>query len=282
MKIRSLAIAASLLVSGSAQAAPILVAGWDFSQYIPGFLSTDGGNSLTNTLSSNYSDLDSNDAALGTTAVGNAGLGSGATQWGTLHLDGLYGSYNTPLDGADPIAPVPSTITLNSIVGQIAPPMGSAAAFSQLTLEVPQSQGSADQVGLAAGTNPGGPGLLDAVFETSLGSSFLGSGFELSFAGVTGTGTSNLVVEFSTDGANYSLLGNAALGTTAQVFSFAAGGTNLAEAFFRFRFTGSNSIASRIDNVAVKANVSVIPEPGTAFLLVAGLSGLAAFGRRRA
>jgi hypothetical protein len=278
MKIRSLAIAASLLVAGSAQAAPMLVAGWDFSQYIPGFLSTDGGNSLVNTLPSNYSDLDADDPALGTTAVGNPGLGSGATQWGTLHLDGLFGSFDTPLDGLDPIAPVPSSITLNENVGQIAPPMGSAAAFNGLLLEVPQSQGSADQVALAAG----GAGTLDAVFQASLGASFLGSGFEISFAGVTGTGTSNLVVEFSTDGSTYNPIGNAALGTTAQVFSFVAGGTGLDGGFFRFRFQGSNSIAPRIDNVAIKAEVSVIPEPGTALLLIAGLAGLGVVGRRRA
>jgi hypothetical protein len=273
MKMRALATAFSLLVAGSAQAAPMLVAGWDFSQYSPGFLSTDFGNSLTDVLPSNYSDLDD---------VGELGLGNGSG-YGTMHLDGLFGSFDTPLNGSDPFRPLAPGLTLNTNMAAVAGVlMGSGPAGIAL-----QNDGQADFQDVrmvARGT--GAPSPLDVVFEVDLGTSFLGSAWQLDFAGQTSpaqTLGSSVAVAFSTDGSTYNPIGTAALTTAEQVFSFALGGLDLDQIFVRLSFTGSNSILPSIDNFTLKAEVTPVsaPEPGTALLTVSGLLGLGVFGRRR-
>jgi hypothetical protein len=272
MKLKTLAIGVSLLAAGSAQAAPMLVAGWDFSQYIPGFLSTDLGVSLTNTLSSNYSDLDATDAP---------GLGNGSQPWGTMHVDGLYGSLNTPLDGNDPFRPLAPGFTANDGMAAVAGvPMGSASAGNLILTEATPGQEAFNDLRMVARS------VLDVVFEADLSSAYLGDLWQISFGGKTQSGTSNVEVEFSTNGAAYSALGTAALTTVAQAFSFGvpALAVDAMEVFFRLRFAGSTTILPSIDNVAIKAELSPpsVPEPGTALLLAAGATGLAVFGRRRA
>jgi hypothetical protein len=270
MKIRALAIAFTLLAAGSAQAAPILVAGWDFSQFAPGFLTTDGGLSLTNTLLSNYSDLD---------ATETAGIGTGSG-FGTMRVDGTFGSFATPLNGNDPFRPQTPSILQNQNVAAVAGvPLGDAAASILLLNEATPSQESFNDVRMVARDQAG---LLDVVFQADLGGAYLGDAWALSFGGVTATGTSSVAVEFSTDGSVYNPIGNAALTTTAQTFSFALGGLGLDEVFVRLRFTGSNTILPGIDNLALVAEVTPVgvPEPGTALLLLSGLAGLGAFGRR--
>jgi hypothetical protein len=273
MKIKALAVLASSLVAGSAQAA--LIAAWDFSQYSPGNLSFDGGDTYVNTLSSNYSDLDE-------TLI--PGIGIGSTQWGTLHLDGQYGSFATPADGSDPFRPTSGNIDLNTNVAPVfGGTVGGAAAGNALLNEdaVP-SQTLFNPNSMVARTKPGG-GLLDVVFAVNLGAQYLADALGVSFAGITtGAAGSSVQVEFSTDGNAYASVGSAALTTTGQVFSFALGGDDLTQGFVRLRFTGSNTILPRIDNVAISGAVTLIPEPGTALLLVTGLAGLAAIGRRRA
>jgi len=272
MKMRALATAFVLLVAGSAQAAPILVAGWDFSQFSPGFLTTDGGLSLQNTLASNYSDLD---------AVGTAGLGNGSG-FGTMHLDGQFTSFNTPLNGNDPFRPLAPGLTLNANMAAVAGvAMGSNPAGTLLLGEAGAAQSQFQDVRMAA-RGTGAPNPLYVVFEVDLGVSFLGASWRLDFAGKTNSSTSNVGVAFSTDGVSYAAIGTAGLGTAEQAFGFDLGATLDDQVFIRFAFVGDNTILPSIDNVTIKAEVtSVVPEPGTALLSLAGLLGLGVFGRRR-
>ncbi len=280
MKVRSLSLAVALaLGAGSAQAAPVLVAGWDFSQYSPGFLTIDGAVTLTNTLSSNYSDLD---------ATEYPGIGRGS-EYGTMYLNGAYGSINTPLDGAtDPFIPQTASIEQNVNAAVVAGvPMGSGAAENLLLNEGGPGAGQYQFGGVrmeAADEWNVVPGILDVVFGVDLGANLLGQGFSVSFGGQTRNGTSSLIVEFSQDGSTYSQIGTALLTTSAAAYSFAAPVTPaaLGDAFVRFRFEADNTIRAGVDNVAIAADVTVIPEPGPMVLIMSGLTGLAAFGRRRA
>ena len=223
MKMRSLAILTSFVAAGSAQAAPLLVAGWDFSQSQPGYISVDGGATETNQLKSNYSDLDANNAQLGTTVIGNIGLGVGADK-GTMYVDGQYGSFALPLDYNGPVITNVPNINLNQYaVNGGAIPMGSGAAGVNLVFEVPSGQDAANELGLGAVTNTAGGGILDVVFGADLSAlNLLGSAWQVAFAGKTVTGASSLPVEFSSDGVNYTPIGSASLSTTAAAFSFLA------------------------------------------------------------
>ena len=54
-------------------------------------------------------------------------------------------------------------------------------------------------------------------------------------------------------------------------------------AFFRLGFiVGGRQPDAQIDNVTISGDVTLIPEPGTAALLLLGLTGLGMAGRRRA
>jgi len=283
MKIRSLALAVSLVASTSANAVPILVAGWDFSQLSPGSFSIDGGDTDTNTLSAVASDLDANNPALGTTAVASPGLGLGAAVYGTLYLNGQFGSFNAPTDFTTPVVGSTPTLTLNSGV-QIAAPLSSIPFGTQLVTEAGSTQFSAQEVALVArNTSPAG-GILNVVFGADLSSAsqLRATGLALSFAGKTLGGISDVAVEFSTDGTTYNPIGTASLNGTETVFLFSPVGTDLTQAFYRLKVQGSSPIEPRIDNVRITADVMAIPEPGTALLMMAGLVGLATLGHKHA
>ena len=104
--------------------------------------------------------------------------------------------------------------------------------------------------------------------------------WSLTFAGVSSTLTSNVTVEFSTDGISYAALAAADLTHTARPFNRAVIANPGDNAFFRLGFTstGANPIP-RIDNVTISADVSQVPEPGTASPLLLGLAGLGMAGR---
>jgi len=88
-------------------------------------------------------------------------------------------------------------------------------------------------------------------------------------------------VEFSTDGVSYAPFGSVNLDTNDKPFSVNLGSALSHEAFVRLNFDPANG-QPIIDNVAIGGTLSAIPEPGTAVLLVSGLTGLHVFGRRRA
>jgi len=262
MKIRSLllsviAMAAPAFVSAPAQAT--MVAGWDFSQYLgDGALSVDGA-VYTDTLSANYSNLDP-----------TFGAGLESTPFGTLFLDGSFGSTNVGAgSGSEAFLP-----TAGSLVSNIDAP--GPIPFDSYTVLQDEGQLFANLLGMTA------LDVVSVVFKADLNLQPLnGSDWTISFGGKTFEGTSPVGVEFSTDGVSYAPFGSVNLDTNDKPFSVNLGSALSHEAFVRLNFDPANG-QPIIDNVAIGGTLSAIPEPGTAVLLVSGLTGLHVFGRRRA
>jgi hypothetical protein len=268
MRTRTLlaSIALSALTAGSAQAATI--AGWDFSQYLSGggFLSIDGA-TLTNALSANYSNLD---------PTFNAGAESAA--FGTMHIDGLFGSTNiTPVgDGSEAFLPIAGSLNSNLT----APVQGFGDnPFDSLTILAAEGQQFQELLSMSVF------GPVSVVFEADLTSvPEIGSAWSISFGGITlGVGQNAAVtIEFSTDGSNYVGFGSVNLTNVDTAFNVNLGAAESDRAFVRLGFA-SGAAQPLIDNVAIGATVTIpAPEPASAALLLAGLLGLAWAGRRRA
>jgi len=263
MLLTTLAATAIAAVAASpALAATMMVAGWDFSQYsTDGFLSLDEVD-LVNTLDSNYSEFDP-----------TFGAGEESRPFGTMHLDGQFGSTNTPLDFADPF--VPSAAAGGSLLSnKTFPPGADFDSFSILLSE--QDQQFANPFAMTA------VAAVTVVFEadlTSLPGTQLGTEWSVSFGARTFAGTSSIGIEFSTDGVTFNPFGSVALTTVDTPFNLIFGGAPSEKAYVRMSFNPVGTAQPFIDNLAITANV---PEPTTAALLGAGLLGLARIGRRRA
>ncbi|RIL01358.1 MAG: hypothetical protein DCC71_18025 [Proteobacteria bacterium] len=249
------AIAFALTIGASANAA--MIAGWDFSQYFAdGALSLDG-ETLTDTLPANYSDLDP-----------TFGAGAESAAYGRMYLNGQFGSAATPLDFTDPF--VPSAAAGGSLLSNLNAPAG--VPFDQLNVLTAEGQAFTNlqvMTALAA---------TSVVFEADPAQ--LGSDWSFSFGAKTSAGSSSVGVEFSTDGASYASVGSASLTSVDTAFEFALGALASDKAYVRLTFEAPVGASQAfLDNVAFSAT-PVVPEPGTALLLVAGLVGLAKAGRR--
>ena len=265
MKIKALAVAAVLLLASSANAATI--AGWNFGQYQTGFISDDPitFNPGPDQLGANFSDLDTD--TTGTTGL-VAFLGDGSEAFGTWYIDGSFGSFDTPLDFADPF--VPTFGNLNSNQGNTLSP---GMNFSNTSL-------AADGQVVTDDNRMVHTQQLASVFEADLSSvPELGSDFVFEFGGIleAGTSTGSILVEVSTNGgASFSTAGTADLTDSDALYSFALGGTNLNGILVRITADGGTAI----DNATISATLAV-PEPGTLLLGLFGIAGLGVFGRRR-
>lgn len=246
-------IAVSLFGAGSAQA--FMISGWDFSQYAgDGLLSIDGATG-TGTADSNYSDFVPQDP------------GGAAFGFGTMYLDGQFGSTNSPLDITnDPFVPFAGSLTTNL----------DAPAGDPFGTQVLAGQSFINPLSMTARN------AAIVVFEADLTSvPEQGSAWSISFGGKTSTGTTGVGVEFSNDGVNFVSFGSVNFTSTDTAFSVVFGGVESEKAYARFSFDPNVAGLQQafLDNVAF--NATLVPEPGTAALLLVGLAGLGLAGRRR-
>jgi hypothetical protein len=127
--------------------------------------------------------------------------------------------------------------------------------------------------------------VASIVFAANLSSvPEIGSNWSVSFGARTFSGAATVGIDFSSDGVNYSSVGSVILSSLDTLYT-----TNLAAiagdtAFVKFNFAapGAGGVGQAfIDNVAVDATLSLVPEPGTALLCGIGMIGLGIAGRRR-
>lgn len=250
--------AVALFGAGSAQAN--MIAGWDFSQYaFEGFLSIDGSLDEVFTLDSNYSDFVPDTP------------GSAASPFGTMYIDGQFGSTNTLLTG-DVFVPSPSATAQGNLVSNQGAPAG--VDFS--------SQVLAGQTFINPFTMTTQAPFV-VVFEADLmGVPEQGTNWSISLGGKTNTGSSLVAIEFSNTGADGSFVsfGNVNFTAVDTPFTVNLGAAQSDKAYVRLSFNGTPGVAPFLDNLAF--NATLVPEPATAALMLVGLAGLALAGRRRA
>jgi hypothetical protein len=187
-----------------------------------------------------------------------------------MHLDGLFGSTDTPLDGTDPF--VPSAAAGGSLASNLDAPAGpDFDSFGILTSNGQQFTNPFVMTALA---------LATVVFEVDLGLQ-QGSDWSLTFGGRTASGGSNVGIEFSTDGSIFNPVTTVNLTAVDTLFTTQLTGPQSSSAFVRLSFNPTTGQEPFIDNLAINASLPV-PEPATAALLLAGLAGLVRAGRRRA
>ena len=270
LTITALFASAALSVFGANPAHAAMVAGWDFSQYFAdGILSIDG-NVYTDTLSANYSDLDP-----------TQGAGAESAAFGTLYLNGQFGSTNVQAgSGLEPILPSSAVGTTGSLNSNLGAPGGLGGSLDFDTHSILAFEGQAYTNFLAMTA----PGVADIVFAANLSAvPETGSDWSVSFGARTYAGAGSVGIAFSTDGVSYTSAGSAVLSTLDTLYSVTLGALASDTAFVKFSFSapaaGGDGQAF-IDNVAVNATVSAIPEPGTALLCGLGMIGLGLAGRR--
>lgn len=244
------ALAATLTTAANAE----MIAGWDFSQYMgPGFNSTDNASLNADTLISNYSDLDAN----------GVGTDSG---YGTMYVDGSYGSTDIVLDGTnDEIMPSTGSLLSNSDAG--------IALFDVSNALISKNEGAQINDNDLAYTSQS-DSAFNVVFGVDTSSVSDYTDFSLSFAALD-TDSATLSISYSTDGATWSIAEDFAVTTADTAYTTSVFSDVSDTAYFMFTF---NEIGTVIDNVSISGNA--VPEP-SAFAAIAGVFALAFVVNRR-
>jgi hypothetical protein len=259
VSITSLAV--SVLLVRPAQAET--VAGWDFSQWAgDAALITDGTTpTFRNTLEANYSSLDPSD-----------GAGAESAAFGTLYFDGNFGS--TSVDElAYPPDFTPTAAAAGSLDSNLEGPVagGGPQPFNSFTILESEGQDFAQDVAMTAAAP------LSVVFQADRGSPPpVSHHWELSLGGRTFDGSSDVEVEFSTDGVSYSPMTTFHLTSTDTRFSAPLMAAVTDTAFVRLSLDPLGG-QPMIDNVAVV----LLPEPDLPLQVAASLVTLAVLHRVR-
>lgn len=265
------AVAAIAMAAGgpaAAQSETQLIGGWDFAQFGNlGFLSIDGA-TLVNALDANHSDLDPTN-----------GCGIESNAFGTMHVDGQFGSTSVPLtiEGPHPFQPtdVPPNSSLLSNADQALLGFGSQSGTAACNQAVLENMPGANCSNVAMAAYDG----VNVVFEADRGAAGPDGEWSVSFAGKTLIdGNATVTVSFAPDGGSYSNVGTAQLTAVDTEYSFHLGAPTSDTAYVRLSF-GTAEIGSEptIDNLGI-----AVPEPAGGAL--AGIFALGALrlARRRA
>lgn len=262
MNARGLATAsiltAALVATPAAAQDETMIAGWDFSQYVgDGLLSIDGA-TFTTTLPANYSNLDP-----------TFGAGAESALFGTMYINGQFGSTAVSADGSGNEAMFPTAGSLDANLDAPSQQIGDVY-FDAFTVLLDEGQGAFNYLSMTA-QEP-----VSMVFRADAGTPQSGN-WLFSFGGKTFNGTSTVGVEVSTNGSGYASVGLAQLttGDTQYVVDLGPATTNAV--FVRLHLDPVGVDQPIIDNVAIS-----VPEPGAVAQGAAVLASLLLAARRRA
>jgi len=216
--------------------APVVVAGWDFSQYLgAGALTIDGSTTAT-TLSANYSDFD--------TSFG-AGPDSGA--FGTMYIDGSNGSSSTT-----DFAPTSMSLASNITGPQNGVPAGDVP-FDSFTVLSAQGQTFTNALSMIAQASSMVVFEADATGSAPAKSAI----FTLTFAGQTVSGTSDVDIEFRAGNGGYTFVDTVTIDNTDTQFDVPLGRVFANQpVFVRLSFAPSGVDQPRVDNLMIGYEVS--------------------------
>ena len=260
--IACFAIAAGTMVAAPARAQEAeLIAGWDFSQYLSGLHTVDG-ETFTDILPANYSSLDP-----------TFGAGAESAAFGTMFIDGSFGSTAVAVDTAEasfsPFSSAPGSLSSNCDA------LGPCDRQGPLISEGQMFFNLLTMLALEP---------VSVVFQADLSSvTQTRDSWQLSFGAKTaplfdGAGDASASIDFSTDGSSYSPVADLLITPVEEQFIVPLGDVTAGSVFVRFNFMPDGIRQPLIDNVAIQ-----VPEPmgaasGAAALLA--LSAVAAARRR--